>query len=154
MSEVYLAENFLLENSFCVLAVSDAEGKPHASMMHFAVGEDPLFDIYFATSPESRKVSMLASGTANASLVVGSSDSWKTLQMDGVLRKVSDPKEMQVARDALYAKYPNDRYHEMPGVVFMHFKASWYRYGDFTTEPPLVIPWSDQEVKKGPFNPD
>lgn len=149
MSETYLAETFLVESRFCTLAIADRMGKPHASMMHFAVGVDPLFDIYLATVSGSRKAKMLDDGTLDASIVVGSGDLWKTLQMDGVLRKVSDPEEIKVARGALYAKYPQDKYHEASDSVFMHFKASWYRYGDFSTEPPLILPWSDHAASEG-----
>lgn len=152
MPDLHAAQEFLLANTYCVLAVSDPEGKPHASMMHFAVGD--VTHIYFATSPGSRKAAALEHGSMPASLVVGSGESWKTLQMDGTLEKITDAVKITEARGALYAKYPRDRYLEGPDTVFMCFTASWYRYADFTTEPPLVLPWKSQQTAKTAFNPE
>lgn len=155
MTDSYFAEAFLVENTYCVLAVADEQGKPHASMMHFAVGIDPIFDVYFVTSSGSRKAQTLHSGPTNASMVVGSGETWKTLQMDGVLTKVSDTAQIEIARKALYAKYPDDKYHEIPDAVFMHFRASWYRYADFSSEPALILPWGEQKKSEVPLsNPD
>ncbi len=142
MTDPNLAEIFLAENSYCVLAVEHPEG-PHAAMMHFAMGEDAL-DLYFTTSPGSRKVEAFKGGNAcRASIVVGSGEKWKTLQMDGTLTRVSDENETEVARNALYAKYPTDKYKEHPGNVFMKFHPTWYRYSDFSTDPPLILPWKN-----------
>lgn len=148
------AEDFLLKNQYGVLAVTLPSGMPHASMMHFAVGIDPLFDIYFGTGAGTRKASALVRGEAQASLVVGPGDTWQTLQMDGILRQLSDPKEIEVARMALYAKYPGDQSQEKANTIFLHFKPTWYRYSDFATTPPLILPWGELETKEGISNPD
>ncbi len=137
-----LAYNFLIGNSFCVLAVKHPDGWPHASMMHFAPAARH-FDIYLATSSASRKAEALVNDEVQASVVAGSVREWKTLQMDGTLKQIIDPLEIEKAKKAIYAKYPADSARESNDTIFLHFTPVWRRYADFTTTPPLILPWGN-----------
>jgi general stress protein 26 len=128
--------SFLSNHRVSVLTTLLADGSPHAAALHYSHISDPL-TLYFTSKRTSRKMQALVSGNVvKAALVIGMSDEeWKTLQMEGEVKLVSQ-EEIERIQDIHYRKHPNaQEFKNKPETVFLQFTPTWWRYTDFSTEP-------------------
>jgi hypothetical protein len=79
---------------------------------------------------------LVSGNVVKAALVIGMSDEeWKTLQMEGEVKLVSQ-EEIERIQDIHYRKHPNaQEFKNKPETVFLQFTPTWWRYTDFSTEP-------------------
>ena len=133
--------NFLADHRVCSLTTLLADGSPHAASMHYSHQNDPL-TLYFSTEKTGRKMEELLDGKpGKASVVIGfSEEEWKTLQMDGEVRAILDPKELETAHTVHYRKIREaEQYKDDPSTIFLAFKPAWWRLTDYNTKPPTII---------------
>lgn len=135
------ALDLLSKHRVCSLTTLLIDGSPHAAALHFSHAEDPL-ELYFSTENNSKKCENLLEGkTVLGSVVLGfSEDEWLTLQMDGVVRAVTEPEELSQIQTIHYKKHPNsEQYKDDPATLFLKFSPRWWRYTDYNTKPPTIL---------------
>jgi general stress protein 26 len=128
---------YLTAQRLSCLTVVLKDGSPHASTLHFSHNENP-WELYFSTENTSKKCEGLLNGeTVKASCVLGfSEEEFKTLQMDGEVKMITDSQELSKIKDIHYAKHPSSKkYENEPETVFLKFTPKWWRYTDYTTTP-------------------
>ncbi len=131
---------FLSHHKICSLTTLLLDGSPHAAVLHYSHTTNPL-TIYVGTENTSRKMEALVKNkSGKASLVIGFSDEeWKTLQMDGDVHVIS-PEEAEKIQAIHYKKHPGaEKFKNNPETIFIKFTPSWWRYSDYTTNPPTFI---------------
>jgi general stress protein 26 len=131
----------LNKDRVCVVAIKLPNETVHAATLHFSHNDDPL-ELYFATEKSSRKCQGLLEGkSALAAVVVGfSEEEWKTLQMDGSIQAVLDNFELEKIKKVHYAKHPESKqYENEPETLFLKFTPTWWRFTDYSVDPPTKI---------------
>ena len=131
---------FLNTQRVCVLAVELLDGSPHAATVHFAhTGEKPV--LYFETNKEYRKAEPLQKqAETRGSVVVGTDETqMKTLQMDGVLRFITETERAQF--DEVYlGNFPEKAAKTAAGMfILFSFTPTWWRFTDFKTPTGKLI---------------
>lgn len=133
--------DFLSLHRVSSLSVMLPSGYPHAAALHYSHSESPL-KLFFSTENTSYKCQGLLDGEkVKASVVIGfSEEEWKTIQMDGEVRIISDKSELASVQERHYAKHPNSaKFKDDPATVFLEFVPSWTRYTDYNTDPVTII---------------
>lgn len=121
--------DFLSKERMAVLVIVLPDGTPHTAAMHFVYKNDA---IYFSTHAKSKKVEGLTS--AKASVTIGFSEqNWVTLQMNGSIEKTESVKDLILTKYPESAKYMDEK------IIFLKFTSSWWRFTDFTTQPPTIV---------------
>ncbi len=130
----------LENNTICCLSMARSDGSPHSAVMHYSVKNNPL-TLFFSTSKTSRKCQKLASEqTVKASVVIGFLDDTNTLQIDGNIRQIVDPREITSVSQAHYQKNPGSaEFKDDPDTIFLAFTPTWWRYTDYNTNPVTII---------------
>lgn len=132
--------DFLNKEHIGVLSITLPDGDVHGASLHFSHSKDLKF--YFSTERRSRKCTGIRDGSkAKASLVVGTSETeWKTVQMSGIARGLTDEEEIKVAKEIYYGKHPGSKKWESdPETFFIEFTPTWWRYSDLSNYPPEII---------------
>ncbi|MEK7526669.1 MAG: pyridoxamine 5'-phosphate oxidase family protein [Patescibacteria group bacterium] len=133
--------DFLNKERVCSLTTLLLDGSPHAAAMHFSHLGQPL-EIYFSTENTSRKCQGLLSGQeVKASVVLGfTEEEFKTMQLEGVIKIVSDKADLEKIKPDYYLKNPHSKkYENEPETVFLKFTPTWWRYSDYKTSPMTII---------------
>lgn len=133
--------DFLSANRVCSLTTLLTDGSPHAAAVHYSHRADPL-KLFFSTQNSSRKCEALADGkTTKAAVVIGlSEEEWKTLQLEGTVRAITDKDEIAKVKSVHYPKHPNSqKFENDPATLFLEFTPSWWRYTDYNTKPMTVL---------------
>ena len=130
---------FLKENSLCVLATADKNGKPLAATMGYAVDDE--ITIYLETSVKSRKYKNLISNPYVA-VVVGVANDKPTVQVDGTAIVWKGAEAVKVWRFIL-DQHPEwgDLYPDPSkdgDTVYFEITPKRVCYSNFTKEPPVV----------------
>lgn len=123
------------------MAVLLPDGFPHGAVLHYSCKNNPL-TLFFSTENTSKKSEGLLDGKGKkASVVVGfSEEEWITLQMDGEVRAILDPKELKEVKEIHYAKHPDSKQYENdPATLFLSFTPNWWRFTDYNTDPPTIV---------------
>lgn len=121
--------NFLTAERLGVLAVELLDGSPHAATMHFAHIAEP-FTILFVTSKSYRKAErILQSGETRASFVVGVSEqSLKTMQIDGIIRSITDEQTI----NSYLQKFPEKKEKiDNPEELLLALTPTWWKFEDY-----------------------
>jgi general stress protein 26 len=133
--------HFLEKHRVGVLAITLEDGSPHAATMHYSMRDEP-FKLFFATARDSKKGQALEGKKhIKASVVVGfDPKEWTTIQLDGELKVVTDPEQIDLVKAIHYANNPDSRArHTEPETLMLVFTPTWWRYSNFQAEPPVVI---------------
>lgn len=143
---------FIKNHRVGVLALPLEDGSPHAATLHYSLHTDPL-RFFFITSRKSRKVQgLIDKGEVKASFVIGVSwQEWVTVQMDGLLRIVTNEEVLELAKAVHYANNPDSRARDAePFTYMLSFEPTWWRYSNFQEKPPQIIssepPAPEEEV--------
>lgn len=131
---------FLKSEKVCSLSVMLSDGNVHGAAMHFSHKDDPL-ELIFSTDRNSIKAKDVLNRDAVAASVVVGFDDWtmQTVQMDGIIRAVTDPDRVKKLRTVHYAKITEAAaYKDDPDTLFLLFTPRWWRFSDYTKEPPVV----------------
>ncbi len=134
------AVGLLTKERVCVLAVSLADGSPHAAEMHYSEQIAPVK--LFIQTYHTVKVRALEErgGAGKAAVVLNLAESeMKSLQMRGEVRIVTAEDELQRIYSVHYKKHPTAEKYKDSETVFLEFTPTWWRYSDFTTDPETVI---------------
>ena len=133
--------DYLKTQHIGVLAVEMMDGSPHGATVHFAHSEDP-FVFYFETNRQYRKAEALhGRPQSRASFVIGVDESQpKTLQMDGVVRLLTDA-EKEAFATIYFTKFPKKEEKSAdPSFVAFVFEPTWWRFTDYTLpEGKLIV---------------
>lgn len=136
---------FLRINRVAVLTTMLQNNMPHAAALHYSIVENPEdtsnFKLLFSVDSEQRKVELLnTTESCNGALVIGfSEEEWVTLQIEGVVRILNKPDDIQAAQQVHYKKHPNsEKYKDFPTTMFIEFVPTWWRYTDFNTDEPTI----------------
>lgn len=132
---------FLAKHRVCSLATLLPDESPHAAALHYSHQGNPL-KLFFSTTKSSKKCQTLLEGKiSRASIVVGFSEKeWLTLQMDGNVKVILDPKELKLAKSIHYPKHPDSQQYEYaPETIFLEFTPDWWRFTDFNTDPETIL---------------
>ncbi|MDO8548175.1 MAG: pyridoxamine 5'-phosphate oxidase family protein [bacterium] len=133
--------DFLTKNRVGVLSVLLKDGSPHGATVHFSHQIEST-KLFFLTDRTYKKCEALLEGApVRASFVVGfSEEEMKTLQLDGVVRIVSDAQELVVLKEIHFKKIPTAKEYENDlDSVFLEFVPTWWRYTDYNTKPETII---------------
>ncbi len=126
---------YLLSQRLGVLAVEMLDGSPHGATVHF-VYSPQTETFFFETYRDYRKAEPLfARESTRASFVVGQDESnMKTLQLDGVVRLITEPLEKEVFEKVYFGVFPNKKikYENDPNFVIFSFTPNWWRFTDWT----------------------
>lgn len=129
--------DFLTNHRVCSLTTLLKDKSPHAAALHYSHSNEPL-ELYFSTENTSRKCEALLEGkSTQASVVIGfSEEEWITVQMDGEVSVVSEPKELRTIQSIHYAKHSTSaKYKDDSATMFLKFTPKWWRYTDYNTNP-------------------
>lgn len=112
----------------------------HGATVHLSYTFDP-FTLYIQTSKESVKAEPLIAGTeVPCSVVLGvSEEEWKTLQIRGVARIISDPAVLEKIGEIHEMKNPGSAKRRGPHTIFIQVSPTWWRYSDLKQKPPVII---------------
>jgi general stress protein 26 len=126
----------------CALTTVLPNGAPHSAAVHFSykIGEELV--IYFSSDVTSKKATALKDTNSTlASVVIGFSETdWKTFQLDGDVKIISNPMELKDIKSIHYKRHPeSQKYENDPDTIFIEFRPSWYRYSDLLQKPPKII---------------
>ena len=133
--------DFLTSHRVCSLTTLLNDGSPHAAALHYSHKNDPL-ELYFSTENTSLKTqALLSRKSTKASVVIGfSEEEWITLQMDGNVEAIFNPKELEAVHAMHYAKIPDaEQYKNDPATIFLKFIPKWWRYTDYNDDPPTIL---------------
>ena len=133
--------DFLKSHRVGVLSVQLKDGSPHGATMHFSHQESPT-KLFFLTDRNYRKCeALLEDNPVRGSFVVGfSEEEMKTLQLDGVVRVVSDANKLALLKEVHFKKIPTAKeYENDPDSIFLEFLPTWWQYSDYNTEPETRI---------------
>lgn len=123
---------FLSSQRVGVLALVLPDGTVHGATLHYAHTDEPLA-CYFLTEAATRKAQAFESNlSVKASFVIGTDETtMKTLQMDGVVEKLSTS-EYELF-DAVYlGKFASkSEKAKSPTGLRLKFTPLWWRYTDF-----------------------
>ncbi|GAB4156784.1 MAG: hypothetical protein Fur003_0250 [Candidatus Dojkabacteria bacterium] len=135
-----LIKSFLEKERVSALSIMTGNKTCHSAAMHFSFKEDP-FEIYFSIDKTSRKAQLINKEPTSASFVIGfSEEEWKTFQVDGIVKIVTDAEELSKIKEGHYKRNPSSQQFESdPNTVFLVFSPTWWRYTDFMEEPILII---------------
>ena len=125
---------FLRKHRIMVQASVADTGAPQAAVVGFAVSD--TLEIVFDTLESSRKYHNLAANPRVA-LVVG----WDevTCQLEGLVDFPSGS-ELERIRECYFVAYPDGRDRlAWPGITHARVRPTWWKYSDFSSEPPLII---------------
>ena len=129
--------DFLRASRVGVLSVLLKDGSPHGATVHFSHQENPA-KLFFLTDRTYKKCEALLGGNpVRASFVLGfSEEEMKTLQIDGVIRIVSDEGELAALKEVHFKKIPTAKeYENDTDSVFLEFVPAWWQYTDRKTQP-------------------
>lgn len=131
--------DFLQDHRIAALATA-SKGNIHASAVHYSFIENPL-TLFFQTDATTRKAQDLLDGNpAKAAAVIGISETeWKTLQMEGLLEKISDKQKAKQIMQIHHDRFPGVLEYLHETTIFIQFIPTWWRYTDFTTTPKTVL---------------
>lgn len=133
--------SFIEKHRVSVLTTLLKNGSPHSATMHYSHQKRPL-KFFFSTENTSRKCEDLLDGKkTKASMIIGlSEDEMVTLQMDGIIRAIFDPKTLTIAKSVHYPKHPNSqKYENDPATIFLEFSPEWWRFTDYNTDPITIF---------------
>ncbi len=133
--------DFLRASRVGVLGVLLKDGSPHGATVHFSHQENPA-KLFFLTDRTYKKCEALLDGASvRASFVLGvSEEEMKTLQLDGVVRVVSDEGELAALKTVHFGKIPTAKeYEDDTDSVFLEFTPAWWQYTDYNTQPETRI---------------
>ena len=122
---------YIQNQRVCVIALEMPDGSPHAATVHFAHGEDPLTFVFMTDRKYKKGEALLEKELVRASVVVGTSEEdQKTLQMDGIARKITRGNPLW---EAYFMKFPKKREkYNGPDDLFFSFTPTWWRFTDWT----------------------
>ena len=108
------------------------------------------FEIVFDTLASSRKAENLRRHPRIAFVIGGTLDGdERTVQYEGVADEPSGAE-----RDRLVAVYldrfPDGRARQQwPGLTYVRARATWIRYSDYNADPPMIVEFSDSDLRAG-----
>lgn len=129
------AQAFLNAHSVGMLATVGADGKPHASIVHYV--SDEHFNIYFLTLFASRKFAAMRANPAVA-FTIGAREIPQTIQMEGAASELThaDEKKEHIT-ELMKVLTSNSTYYaplmklDPSEIVMMWIQPTWVRWGDY-----------------------
>jgi len=121
------------KEKLCVLATSNRDGKPEASVVGYAVMED--LTMLHSTTPQTRKVENLKENP-KASLVIGWGFHELSIQMDGIVDIIATGDDYRKADEFFFTQNPLAVKFRSANTLFLKFRPLWVRYIDLTSITP------------------
>lgn len=132
-------KQFLKQHQLAVVSTVNKDAKPEAAVVGFALTSD--FNLIFGTFSTSRKYMNLQSNLSVA-VVIGW-DQGKTVQIEGTVEEITDPKEIDSSIINHLSKIPSvAKFLEKPDERLFKIKPTWVCYSDLSVDP-----WDIIEVK-------
>lgn len=130
-------KNFLqtLQSKICVFASASKDGKPHCSVMGFALFPDDKF--VFSTHTNTRKWQQLQENN-NVSLAIGWDFHGLNLQIDGVATCISEGEELEQIASEFFQQNPDAAKFRTPDTCFIKVQPTWIRKTDLSLTPPVI----------------
>ncbi|MBI2617582.1 pyridoxamine 5'-phosphate oxidase family protein [Candidatus Gottesmanbacteria bacterium] len=120
------------KQKFCTLATATADGRPHASMLKYAIMEDGT--LILATHKNTKKWYDLTEN-GHVALVIGTSFEELNVQIHGNATIADENGKKQI--EAYTATHPYlGEIKDNPDVVFIIIQPTWIRTTDFSKQPP------------------
>lgn len=132
---------FLRNHRIGVLATTVSKDRIHASSIHYSHVTNPSLRLIIQTDSRTRKAKDIVEGeSTKAAFVTGfSEEEWKTLQMEGIVRRIMAKDVLDEAIQIHHEKFPGVMEHVNDTTVFLEFIPLWWRFTDFTTVPITVF---------------
>ncbi len=132
-------KQFIKAHQLAVISTVNKDAKPESAVIGFALTED--FNLIFGTFSTSRKYINLQSNSSIA-VVIGW-DQGKTVQLEGTVSEVTEPREIDVSITSHLSKIPNvAKFLERPDERLFKIKPTWVSYSDLSVDP-----WDITEVR-------
>jgi pyridoxine/pyridoxamine 5'-phosphate oxidase len=137
--QIEFVQKFIQAHQLGVISTVDQDGKPESAVVGFSVSDE--FNLIFGTFASSRKYANLQSNS-NISFVIGW-DMGKTVQLDGLVEEITEPKEIDKAIVAYLSKIPSAaKFLKREDERLFRIKPHWIRYTDLSVDP-----WDIIEIK-------
>lgn len=139
---------FMRSHRYAVESSVSPAAAPEAAVVGIAVTD--RFEIVFDTLASSRKAENLRRHPRIAFVIGGTLDGdERTVQYEGVADEPSGAE-----RDRLVAVYldrfPDGRARQQwPGLTYVRARATWIRYSDYNADPPMIVEFSDSDLRAG-----
>lgn len=131
------AQAFLKAHNVGMLATVGADGKPHASIVHYV--SDEHFNLYFLTLFASRKFEAMRANPAVA-FTIGAREIPQTIQIEGMASELTHKEEKQEhITELMNVLTSNSAYYaplmklDPSEIVMMWIKPSWVRWSDYAS---------------------
>lgn len=121
----------LKNNNLCVLSTADLSGKSESAVMVPVVRDD--LKIIMCTAPDTRKLKNM-NVNKNVSLIFGGFKDDPSLQIDGVVRILSEEEKVEAIAFALSVR-PEMKDYGIEEETFFEITPNWVRYIDYSQEP-------------------
>jgi len=137
---------FLREHRLAVQASVSPRHSAQAAVVGFAITDQ--FEIIFDTLDSTRKVTNLRQNPKIALVIGGlTAGDERTAQYEGWADEPSGPELEQLA-EVYYRVYPDGRgRRSWPGLIYIRVRPSWIRYSDYNADPPLIIEFSQADLR-------
>ena len=124
VEEVYA---FMNRERLAVLATTDAQGRPEAALMGFAV--TPQLEIIFDTVKTSRKYPNLKKNPRVAWVIGCTAEI--TVQYEGIAQEL-EGEELAKYKKTYFAVFPDGPTRQSwPGITYFVVRPKWVRYCDY-----------------------
>lgn len=124
------ALEFLKAHAECVLATASRAGTPEAATVLFAA--DDAFNLFFGTQQSYRKYNNLLENKRAAVVVGTSGKDPRTLQIEGAVRILREPVEIENAKGLFRQRNPAMMPFLGLPLVFLCLTPDWIRFLDET----------------------
>ena len=132
-------KQFIKNHQLAVVSTVTHDAKPESAVVGFALTDD--FNLIFGTFSTSRKYVNLQSNSSVA-VVIGW-DQGKTVQLEGTVSEVTEPREIDASITSHLSKIPSvAKFLERPDERLFKIKPTWVSYSDLSVDP-----WDITEVR-------
>jgi hypothetical protein len=133
---------FMRSHTYAVQASVSPPLAPQAAVVGVVVTD--RFELLFDTFDVSRKVHNLRHNSKVA-FVMWTGE--RTVQYEGVADEPQG-RELERLKRLYFERFPEGRDRQKwPGVTYVRAQPVWIRYSDFDQRPPLIIEFSENELR-------
>jgi hypothetical protein len=133
---------FMRSHTYVVQASVSPSVAPQAAVVGVVVMD--CFELFFDTLDESRKVQNLRH---NSKVAFAMWTGERTVQYEGVADEPQG-QELERLKRLYFERFPEGRDRQKwPGVTYLRAQPVWIRYSDFDQRPPLIVEFSENELR-------
>jgi pyridoxamine 5'-phosphate oxidase-like protein len=137
---------FMRSCRYAVESSVSPSGAPQAAVVGIAVTD--AFEIVFDTLADTRKAGNLRRHPRIAFVIGGTLDGdERTVQYEGIADEPSGAERERLV--AVYLdRFPDGRARQpWPGLIYLCARPTWIRYSDYGADPPVIVEFTDADLR-------